>query len=61
MKVGFKSVVGCALLLTVAGCEKKETKTQSPVERGKYLVTITGCHDCHTPKIEGPGGTAGSG
>lgn len=20
-----------------------------PVERGKYLVTITGCHDCHTP------------
>jgi mono/diheme cytochrome c family protein len=56
MKVGFKSVVGCALLLTVAGCEKKETKAQSPVERGKYLVTITGCSDCHTPKIEGPGG-----
>ena len=23
------------------------------VERGRYLVQITGCHDCHSPKIEG--------
>jgi mono/diheme cytochrome c family protein len=23
------------------------------VERGRYLVTITGCHDCHSPKVEG--------
>ena len=23
------------------------------VERGKYLVGITGCHDCHSPKIPG--------
>ena len=29
---------------------------QSPVERGKYLVTIGGCHDCHTPKKPGPDG-----
>jgi cytochrome c553 len=21
------------------------------VDRGKYLVTITGCHDCHSPKV----------
>jgi hypothetical protein len=26
------------------------------VERGKYLVTFGGCHDCHTPKIAGPDG-----
>lgn len=25
----------------------------SVVERGKYLVGITGCHDCHSPKIAG--------
>jgi hypothetical protein len=25
----------------------------SQVERGKYLVGITGCHDCHSPKILG--------
>jgi len=23
------------------------------VERGRYLVTITGCHDCHSPKLKG--------
>ena len=25
----------------------------SQVERGKYLVGITGCHDCHSPKVPG--------
>jgi cytochrome c553 len=23
------------------------------VDRGKYLVSITGCHDCHSPKSQG--------
>ena len=23
------------------------------VERGRYLVRITGCHDCHSPKVQG--------
>jgi mono/diheme cytochrome c family protein len=26
------------------------------VERGKYLVTIAGCNDCHTPLKAGPNG-----
>ena len=26
---------------------------QASVERGKYLVGITGCHDCHSPKVKG--------
>ena len=30
--------------------------SQSPAERGKYLVTITGCNDCHTTKKIGPNG-----
>ena len=25
----------------------------SVVERGRYLVGITGCHDCHSPKLPG--------
>jgi hypothetical protein len=25
--------------------------TESPAERGKYLVTVAGCDDCHSPKI----------
>jgi len=27
-----------------------------PVERGKHLVRVVGCNDCHTPTIKGPGG-----
>lgn len=30
-----------------------------PVERGRYLVTIGGCNDCHTPWIVGPDGQFG--
>jgi cytochrome c553 len=26
---------------------------QSPVERGRVLVQVGGCHDCHSPKKEG--------
>jgi len=42
--------------MTALGCADRKSATQTPVERGQYLVNITGCHDCHTPKIEGPGG-----
>jgi mono/diheme cytochrome c family protein len=27
-----------------------------PAERGRYLVTVLGCNDCHTPWKEVPGG-----
>jgi len=40
-----------ALCLSVLGCAEKKAETQTPVERGKYLVTVTGCHDCHTPSL----------
>ncbi len=26
------------------------------LERGKYLVTVAGCNDCHTPFVMGPSG-----
>ena len=39
------------------GCEVQTgTAEKSPVERGKYLVTVGGCNDCHTPKIMSPEG-----
>jgi hypothetical protein len=43
----------CSLLQP--GCNRVEDE-QEPlgdhlVERGRYLVTIGGCHDCHTPKV----------
>jgi mono/diheme cytochrome c family protein len=41
-------------LILLAGCGKPETPPQSPVERGKYLVTLMSCNDCHSPKVMDP-------
>ncbi len=49
------AIVGAALFSLVA-CAEKKSPAPTAAERGKYLVTISGCHDCHTPKVEGPGG-----
>lgn len=35
---------------------KKSTSNKSMIERGKYLVTVGGCHDCHSPKVFTPKG-----
>ena len=43
-------------VMVLASCSKKEMDGQGPVDRGKYLVALGGCHDCHTPKVAGPGG-----
>jgi mono/diheme cytochrome c family protein len=46
-----------SLFLVFQGCQKPAPPTPaepSPVERGKYLVTIMGCNDCHTPKLMDP-------
>ncbi len=43
-----------AVLAIVAACsttgEAKTTQTDL-VKRGEYLVTVGGCHDCHSPKV----------
>jgi hypothetical protein len=38
-----------ALFVIAAGCDAGRP-TPTPVQRGGYLVTAMGCHDCHTPK-----------
>ena len=38
-----------ALSISSAASDKKGHE-MTPVERGKYLTTIGGCNDCHTPK-----------
>jgi mono/diheme cytochrome c family protein len=38
---------------TAAALDKNES-----IKRGEYLVTIGGCHDCHTPKVMTPQGPA---
>jgi hypothetical protein len=59
-----RELVGVAGLLLIAGCQQpapepaqpaptQTAAAQTPIERGRYLVEITGCHDCHTPKKPG--------
>ena len=44
--------------LGTAACTRaiSSDTTQARVERGKYLVTVGGCNDCHTPLKMGPKG-----
>jgi mono/diheme cytochrome c family protein len=42
-----------ALSLAVAPAPRAQSAADAQVERGKYLVGITGCHDCHSPKVPG--------
>jgi mono/diheme cytochrome c family protein len=63
--------MACAGVVSTLGCEARPpegapraTDTARPrasndaVERGRYLVAITGCNDCHTPWQMGPQGPA---
>lgn len=50
---------GALMAAAAAGaCTARENSaaTTSPAERGKYLVTVGGCNDCHTPLKIGPKG-----
>ena len=42
-----------ALSLACAPALLAQSASESQVERGRYLVGITGCHDCHSPKLPG--------
>ena len=37
-----------AITITIPGQLMAETSGNDMVERGKYLVVVTGCNDCHT-------------
>lgn len=45
------ATAGLSLTATAA-----ETKASSQVQRGRYLVRVTGCNDCHTPGYAQSGG-----
>lgn len=58
-RTGLVSVCCLAVLLSVtpllAQKSSSKSSSSSKVARGKYLVTISGCHDCHTPKLDAQG------
>ena len=31
--------------------ENSQTEIEDPIKRGEYIVSTSGCHDCHSPKI----------
>lgn len=43
-------------IITSLAQDKKADAQESNVDRGKYLVTTSGCHDCHSPKVYTPEG-----
>jgi mono/diheme cytochrome c family protein len=46
-------------LLVITGCassKSADAPDQPTIARGRYLATIGGCNDCHTPKLLRPGG-----
>jgi mono/diheme cytochrome c family protein len=50
------STVIAAVTVLVSCQGKPNQPTQTPVERGKFLVMIGGCNDCHTPLKMGANG-----
>ena len=61
---GFAAVIAIAARYAGAppGARARDAAGSTPaspddrVARGRYLVTIAGCNDCHTPLIDGPSG-----
>jgi mono/diheme cytochrome c family protein len=60
VRCGAAALVAVATFATAActqpesqGQQAQELSGEALVERGSYLVGITGCHDCHSPKLEG--------
>jgi mono/diheme cytochrome c family protein len=53
MKVTICAASVIAVALAAAPSLSAQAASDSQVERGKYLVGITGCHDCHSPKVPG--------
>ncbi len=44
------------LIITAAILSSALAHAEDKAARGKYLVTTSGCHDCHTPWVMGPKG-----
>lgn len=62
MKSSRALLVAAAVALSIPvvavaqGKPKAPAKQSKQVQRGEYLLKITGCHDCHTPLTMGPQG-----
>jgi mono/diheme cytochrome c family protein len=51
MKKTVLVLAGFGAFVAAVACQQagQATTAQSPIDRGRYLVTTMGCNDCHTP------------
>jgi hypothetical protein len=56
VKLNVTALAVSLVLASSAALAANEKPSADVVARGKLLVTIGGCHDCHTPKNFGPAG-----
>jgi mono/diheme cytochrome c family protein len=56
LAVAVAATAAIALPARAQGAAKAVETTAEKLARGKYLVTVAGCNDCHTPWIVGPKG-----
>jgi len=52
------AVLLCVSVAATSSAQKRDPKIAALIERGKYLVTLGGCNDCHSPKVMTPRGPA---
>ena len=50
------ATLACAMAIAHAAESKPADADAKKLARGKYLVTVAGCNDCHTPWVMGPKG-----
>jgi len=54
--VAAAAAVATVMLSAVPAASAADTATSAKATRGHYLVSTSGCHDCHTPFKLGPNG-----
>jgi hypothetical protein len=52
----FMLAAGALLASAVHAADPSSHRDADRIARGKYLVTVAACHDCHTPWAMGPNG-----
>jgi len=53
---GMVLLTGAILLGGCLPADEPPPTAEEMIERGRYLVTVAGCNDCHTPKVFSGGG-----
>ena len=53
------SVLGLAVI-AAWGSSRADADAASQIERGRYLISVSGCNDCYTPGYPESGGTTPS-